>query len=188
MNIAIFGGSFDPLHIGHEMIINKLSHLEYINKLIVVPTYLNPFKKSYLINPKDRYEILTHMYDVNPEILISDFEIKRNEATPSIITVEHFKSLYKAKKIYLVIGADNLKSLHLWDSFEKLKTLVEFIVVNRDGYEVKNDIIQFKTINMNIDISSTSLRDTLDIKYIPKKIQQKVNDIWNKESTKSKKY
>ncbi|BFU77915.1 nicotinate (nicotinamide) nucleotide adenylyltransferase [Arcobacter sp. 15-2] len=181
MNIAIFGGSFDPVHIGHEMIINKLSHLSYINKLIVVPTYLNPFKKKYLIDPEDRFKILDHMYRKNKNILISDFEINRNESTPSIITVEHFKSLYNPKKIYLVIGSDNLRTLHLWDNFEKLNKLVEFIVVNRDGYEVKNDIIQFKTINMNINISSSSLRDKLDIKYIPKKIQKKVTDIWNKE-------
>ena len=181
MNIAIFGGSFDPVHIGHEKIINELSKISYIHKLIVVPTYLNPFKKRYHLHPTDRFEILEHMYDVNPNILISDFEINREEATPSIITVEHYKEYYKPKKIYLIIGSDNLKNIHLWNEFDKLNELVEFIVVNRDGYEVKNDIIQFKTINMNINISSSSLRDKLDIKYIPKKIQKKVTDIWNKE-------
>jgi nicotinate-nucleotide adenylyltransferase len=181
LNIAIYGGSFDPVHIGHEMIINVLSRISYIDKLIVVPTYLNPFKKYYLLHPQDRFDILTHMCETNPEVLISDFEIKRNEATPSILTVEHYKKKYNPTKIYLIIGADNLQTLPLWDNFEKLNQLVEFIVVSRDGYEVKNDIIQFKTINMNINISSTSLRDKLDLNYIPKKIQQKVNDIWNKE-------
>ena len=181
MNIAIFGGSFDPVHIGHEMIINELSHLTYIDKLIVVPTYLNPFKQKYRIKPQDRFDILQHMYSKNPDITISDFEINRGEPTPSIITVEHFKKKYEPEHIYLIIGADNLKTLHLWDNFEKLNELVEFIVINRDGYEVKNDIIQFKTINMNINISSSKLREKLDIQYIPKKIQQKVTNIWNKE-------
>ena len=181
MNIAIFGGSFDPVHIGHEMIINKLSHLLYIDTLIVVPTYLNPFKKKYLIKPVDRFKILHHMCAANSNILISDFEIKRNEATPSIITVEHYKKIYKPNKIYFVIGSDNLQTLHLWDNFDKLNELVEFIVFNRDGYEAKNDIIQFKPIHMNINISSSSLREKLDLNYIPKKIQKKVNDIWNKE-------
>jgi nicotinate-nucleotide adenylyltransferase len=181
LNIAIFGGSFDPVHIGHEMIINELSHLTYINKLIVVPTYLNPFKQKYHIKPQDRFDILKHMYEQNPDILISDFEINRDEATPSIITVEHFKKVYEPKNIYLIIGADNLKTLHLWDHFDKLKELVEFIVINREGYDVKNDIIQFKTINLNINISSSTLREKFDIQYIPKKIQQKVTNIWNKE-------
>ena len=181
MNIAIYGGSFDPIHIGHEMIINKLSLINYIDKLIVVPAYLNPFKQKYLLHPVDRFNILTDLFGLNSDILISDFEIQRKVSTPSILTVEHYIKLYNPTKIYLIIGADNLKTLHLWDNFEKLNQLVEFIVVSRDGYEVKNDTIQFKTMNMNINISSTSLRDKLDLKYIPKKIQEKVNDIWNKE-------
>ena len=185
MNIAIFGGSFDPIHIGHEKIINELSRIDYIHKLIVVPTYLNPFKKKYHINPESRFEILNQMYDINENILISDFEVKRKEATPSIITVEHFKKNFKPKKIFLIIGSDNLKTLHLWNQFNKLNKLVEFIVINRDGYEVKNDIIQFITIDININISSSELRNKLDIKYIPKKIQKKVTDIWNKELKKS---
>jgi len=184
LNIAIFGGSFDPVHIGHEMIINKLSHLTSINKLIVVPTYLNPFKKKYLLHPTQRFEILEHMYNSNPKILISDFEVNREESSTSITTVKYFKERYKAKKIFFVIGADNLKTLHLWNSFDELKEIVEFIVITRDGYEVKNDIIRFKTIDMNINISSSSLRDKFNIKYIPKKIQQKVSDIWNNELNK----
>lgn len=185
MNIAIFGGSFDPVHIGHEMIINQLSHMPTIDTLIVVPTYLNPFKKKYLIKPEDRFKILHHMCAANSNILISDFEIKRNKPTPSILTVEHYKNLYNPKKIYFVIGSDNLQTLHLWDNFEKLNELVEFIVFNREGYEPKNDIIQFKPINMNINISSSSLREKLDLKYIPKKIQKEVTDIWKKELKKS---
>jgi nicotinate-nucleotide adenylyltransferase len=181
LNIAIYGGSFDPVHIGHEMIINKLTQINYIDKLIVVPTYINPFKKKYLLHPLDRFDILTDLFGLNSDILISNFEIQRKVPTPSILTVEYFIKIYNPKKIYLIIGADNLKTLHLWNNFEKLNQLVEFIVVSRDGYEVKNDIIQFKTIYMNINISSTSLRDKLELKYIPKKIQQKVNDIWNKE-------
>tara|TARA_B110000046_G_C12881599_1_gene350357 strand:+ start:153 stop:710 length:558 start_codon:yes stop_codon:yes gene_type:complete len=181
LNIAIYGGSFDPVHIGHEMIINKLSLINYIDKLIVVPAYLNPFKQKYLLHPQDRFDILTDLFGLNSDILISDFEIQRKVSTPSILTVEHYIKLYNPTKIYLIIGADNLKTLHLWDNFKKLNQLVEFIVVSRDGYEVKNDTIQFKTMNMNINISSTSLRDKLDLKYIPKKIQEKVNDIWNKE-------
>ncbi len=181
MNIAIFGGSFDPIHIGHEKIINELSQLSYIDKLIVVPTYLNPFKKKYHLQPVHRLEILQDMYDSHRNIIISDFEIKREKATPSILTVEYYKKRYKPKKIYLVIGSDNLQDIHLWKDFDRLKELVKFIVIKRDGYEVKNDIIQFKTINMNIAISSSSLRDELDMQYIPKKIQKKVSHIWNKE-------
>ncbi|RLA76044.1 MAG: hypothetical protein DRG78_19755, partial [Epsilonproteobacteria bacterium] len=64
----------------------------------------------------------------------------------------------------------------------ELNKLVKFIVISRDGYEVKNDIIQFINVKMDIKISSTVLRKEFDLKYIPKKIQQKVKQLWKKES------
>jgi len=182
MNIAIFGGSFDPPHIAHEKIVHKvLKKVDDIDRLIIVPTYLNPFKEEYHLSPKQRYKLVKKLFKEEKNISVSSFEINQNEAVPSIKTVKHFKKLYKTKKIYLIIGSDNLETLHLWHKFEKLKSLVEFIVISREGYEVKNDIIQFINIKMKIDISSTSLKENLRLEYIPKKIKHKVNKIWKKE-------
>jgi nicotinate-nucleotide adenylyltransferase len=180
MSIAIFGGSFDPVHIGHEQIVYKVLQNITIDKLIIVPTYLNPFKNEFHLNPKDRFNLLYNLFD-NDKIEISKFEIEQRKAVPSIQTVKYFQKQYPLEDIYLIIGADNLESLHLWHKFQELKNLVKFIVISRDGYEVKNDIIQFINIKMDIDISSTTLREDLKLKYIPKKIQQKVNQIWKNE-------
>lgn len=181
MNIAIFGGSFDPPHIGHETIVYKVLDIQIIDKLLIVPTYLNPFKNEYHLNPQDRFELLNNLFS-NDKIEISKFEINQNRAVPSIETIEHFKRVYTPHNIYLVIGADNLKSIHLWNNFERLNKLVKFIVISRDGYEVKDDIIQFINIKMDINISSSTLRKKFDLKYIPEKIQQKVKQLWKKES------
>jgi len=181
MNIAIFGGSFDPPHIGHEKIAYQVLDIVDIDKLIVVPTYLNPFKNKFHLEPFERFELLDNLFN-SDKIEISKFEINQNRAVASIETIEHFKRIYKPHNIYLIIGADNLKSIHLWNNFEKLNQLVKFIVISRDGYEVKDDIIQFINIKMDIKISSTTLREKFDLKYIPKKIQQKVKQLWKKES------
>ncbi|MEA3352794.1 MAG: nicotinate (nicotinamide) nucleotide adenylyltransferase [Campylobacterota bacterium] len=181
MNIAIYGGSFDPPHIGHEAICYKVFDVLDIDKLIVVPTYLNPFKKSYHLMPKQRLELLSILFEDDENILVDDFEIKQNKATPSIETVSYLKSIYKPDNIYLIMGADNLEKLHLWKDFEKLKQLVTFVVITRQGYEVKNDIIRFISIDMDISVSSTSLREELRSEFIPKKILNKVKEIWNKE-------
>lgn len=181
MNIAIFGGSFDPPHIAHETIVSEVIENINVDRLFVVPTYLSPFKDRYHLEPKERFELLETLFDEDKKIEVCDFEIQQNRAVPTIETVKYLNEKYTPKKIYLVIGADNLKSLHLWDNFEQLQKLVKFIVIFREGYEVKNDIIQFNTINMDIDISSTCLRENFDIKYIPKKIQHKVQNIWKKD-------
>jgi len=181
VNIAIFGGSFDPPHIAHENIVNEVIENINADKLFVVPTYLSPFKDKYHLEPKERFELLTTLFEEDKKVEVIDFEIKQNRAVPTIETVKYLNETYNPKNIYLVIGADNLQTLHLWNDFEQLQELVKFIVISREGYEVKNDIIHFKAINMDIDISSTFLRDNFDLKYIPKKIQQKVKNIWKKD-------
>ena len=181
MNIALFGGSFDPPHIGHEKIVHKALDTLDIGKLVVVPAFLNPFKIKSHFSPKDRLELIKDLFDDEKKVKISNFEVEQNKATPSIETVKYLKEKYNPKIIYLIIGADNIKSLHLWQDFDKLNQLVTFVTISRYGYEEKNDIIQFINIKLDINISSTTLREDLDLKYIPKKIEQKVKQLWKKE-------
>jgi nicotinate-nucleotide adenylyltransferase len=185
MNLAIFGGSFDPPHIGHEQIVYKVLGNIRIDKFIIVPTFLNPFKNKYHLEPQDRFELLNQLFNEDIKVEVSDFEVKQNKAVQSIETINYYKEKYKPNKIYLILGADNLEKLPLWDDFKTLNSLVTFIIISRDGYEEKNDIIQFINIKMDIKISSTKLRNNLDLKYIPLKIQQKVKQIWKKEFNES---
>ncbi|MGM0519255.1 MAG: nicotinate (nicotinamide) nucleotide adenylyltransferase [Campylobacterota bacterium] len=171
MNLAIFGGSFDPVHIAHEQIVYKAIDSFDIDKLEIVPTYLNPFKSSYDLSPKKRYELLVKTFYANDKIDICDFEIKQNRKVPSIKTVLYLKKLYNPSKIYLIIGEDNLENLDKWYKIDELKELVEFIIVTRPGYnlDINKD---FKVLNVNIDISSTKLRDNINLDFIPEKIKE----------------
>lgn len=182
MNIAIFGGSFDPPHIGHEKIVHKLIDTLDIDRFFIVPTFLNPFKDKSHFTPQQRYNLVEELFFDIPKIEVLDYELKQEKPTASIQTVRYLKGKFNPSKIYLVIGADNIAKLHLWSEFDSLKELVEFVVISRDGYEAKNDIIQFKSIKLNVDVSSTNIRDRKDIQNIPSKIKQKVQNIWNKES------
>jgi len=177
VNIAIFGGSFDPPHIGHETIINRSLEVLDIDKLFVIPAFLNPFKQKYHFSPKDRFNLLKQLFK-NKQVEVLDYEIKQNNPTPTINTVKHIISTINPNNIYLIIGADNLSSIHLWQDFEQLKDLVSFIVISRDQKSLKNDIIQFKIINIDIKISSTELRQSRNLNFIPKKIQKKVQELW----------
>jgi len=82
---------------------------------------------------------------------------------------------------YLIVGADNLKNIHLWYNIDKLKDLVEFVVISRDKYPLKSNYINIKTISLNTDISSSKLREKMELKYIPKQIQNKVKKLWKIE-------
>ena len=171
MNIAIFGGSFDPIHIGHIEIVKSALRVLDIDKLIVVPTFLNPFKESFLAQPKVRLNWLKEVFEGEEKVKVSDFEIKQNRPTASIVTVKYFKKRLNPKKIYLIIGADNLSLLHKWKDFRELKEIVEFVIVTRERFEIPKG---YKKLVVDIDISSSELRANIDKKFLPNSISYEI--------------
>ncbi|MFW3355418.1 nicotinate (nicotinamide) nucleotide adenylyltransferase [Aliarcobacter butzleri] len=173
MKIAIFGGSFDPIHIAHKAIVKRaLEELE-IDKLIIVPTYLNPFKSSFYLEPKVRFELLKKVFEKVEKVEISDYEINQEKLSYSFNTVNYLKDLYKASKIYFILGQDNVENLDKWYKIEELKKMVEFVIATRSGYK-SDKLKDFKTLNIDIDVSSTLLRTQIDTKYIPKEIKEDI--------------
>lgn len=160
MKIALFGGSFDPPHLGHEAVIkNALQSLE-IDKLIIMPTFINPFKSRVGASEILRYSWVSTLWGDLERVEICDFEIAQKRPVPSIESVLHLQKLYKPSKFYLIIGADHLNSLSKWHEFKKLSEIVEFVVAKRDEIAVPP---HFKTLDTHKDISSSFIRDSLNV-------------------------
>ena len=173
LTIALFGGSFDPPHIGHKAIVNALKELDYIDKTIVMPTYLNPFKSSFSAPAELRLKWLKEIFKESQKVEVSDYEVTKNRAVPSLESVEYL--LKKYKKIYLVIGADNLASLELWTNYEKLKEKVTFLVASRDNIIIDDHFIQLK---INKDVSSTELRNKIDQTKLPTECAEQIKKFY----------
>jgi len=152
--IALFGGSFDPLHDGHIAIIKALNGFLDIDKTIVLPTFLNPFKSASHASAEQRFNALHVEFRDIKNVEISDYEIKQKTKVASIKSVKHFLKTYK--KIYLVIGADNLVTLHKWQDYKELKNIVTFIVVTRDNIKIPKEYI---SLHVEQNISSTQIRN-----------------------------
>ncbi len=182
MDIAVFGGSFDPPHIGHQKIVELVLVELPIEKLFVVPTYLNPFKSHFHLEPSERFDLLKELFEENKKVEICDYEIKKKEKIPTFETISFLKASYNIGKIYLIIGADNLKNIHLWYNFSELKELVSFVVVTRDDILLENEYLDtFTVLNLEEKVSSTDLRININLDLIPIKLKEKVKQIWNKE-------
>lgn len=181
MKIGIFGGSFDPPHVGHEAIVNEALKELDIDKLIVVPTFLSPFKHEFFLPPATRLELLTKLFLKDVKIEVSDYEVNQNRSVYSIETVEHFQKHYSCEKIYLIIGEDNLEKLHLWSEFERLNDMVEFVVATRETQN-NNPLLypNFKRLPIDVDVSSTSIKQDLDFNAIPNVIQNDLKTIIQK--------
>ncbi len=143
-----------------------------------MPTYLNPFKSGFFAPPFKRLEWIKDMTKGIEKIRISSFEIDRESPTPSIVTVGHFKEKIAPKKIYFLIGADNLSSLHKWEGYERLKEDVEFVVATRDGFGIPSG---YKLLEIDVPISSTEIRNIPIPDMIPKKIADDVVRFYKKD-------
>ncbi|WP_419763782.1 MAG: nicotinate (nicotinamide) nucleotide adenylyltransferase [Arcobacter sp.] len=178
MQIAIFGGSFDPIHIAHETIVNEALKTLDLDLIILVPTFLNPQKIKSHLTPNERLFLLSENFQDDEKILISDYEIKQNRPVYSIETINYLKEYYKPKKTYLIIGADNYEKLDTWHHTEDILSKVELVVVTRNGF--CNDFYDnIQTLNVDINISSTQLRDSLDLNFVPNKIKEDVKKFWH---------
>ena len=169
MNVALFGGSFDPPHIGHIEIVNRVKQLAFIDKVVVMPTFLNPFKESFSAPPELRLMWLKKLFTNDKRVEVSDFEIQKSQKVPTYTTVLELKKRYS--KIYLVIGSDNLESLSRWHMHEKLLQEVELIVITRKPHHIDGD---YTTIEIDIPVSSTQLRTNMDKSLLPQAVAEEI--------------
>ena len=154
--IALFGGSFDPPHLGHFTIVEELLKLKFLDGVVVMPTFLNPFKNDSFAPAHLRLSWLKEIFFEFNDVIVSDYEVSQDIKVPTIQTVEYLLESYA--KIYLVIGADNLAHLSTWHDFKKLQTKVTFIVATRNDTEIPESYIRLK---IDVNTSSTSLRKSL---------------------------
>lgn len=170
--IALFGGSFDPPHFGHKEIVKAFLNVIEVDKLIVIPTFLNPFKSSFYFLPTQRLEMTKEMFASFTSVIISDFEIKKGKATPTATTLAHFQKQYHVKQI--IIGADNLLSIDKWYNFEIINEQVEWVIATRVGYKIDTSMLRaFKILEIDADISSTAIRN----KMTKDNAQMSINEI-----------
>jgi len=174
--VAIFGGSFDPPHIGHQRIVELAMQSLDIDKLLVVPAYLNPFKTSSLASAEDRLEWCHMLFDDIPDVIVEDYEIKQGKSTTTSESIKHFNIVYDVK--YLIIGSDNLSTLTKWHNFEWLNSHIIWVVITRDKHPLNLDFLRkWKILTLDIAVSSTDIRTAKDLRYVDKKIQHSVKEI-----------
>jgi len=156
--VALFGGSFDPPHFGHKAVVEEALKVLDIDKLIVVPTFLNPFKTSSLHTAQERFKMSVEMFECFPKVEVNRYEIEENQTTPTAQTVQFFQKQYDVK--YIIIGADNLDSIERWYNFKWLDNELTWVIASRRGYELfSNKLRDFKILDVDADISSTEIRN-----------------------------
>ena len=167
MRIAIYGGSFNPMHIGHEKIVDYVLKNLDMDKIIIIPVGIPSHRENNLEQSDTRLKICKEIFKENKKIEVSDIEIKSEGKSYTYDTLLKLIDLYgENNEFFEIIGEDSLKSLKTWKNYEELLKICKFIVFRRKddkNIQIDEEFLNNKNIiileNEYYDISSTEIRN-----------------------------
>jgi nicotinate-nucleotide adenylyltransferase len=181
MAIGIFGGSFDPIHIGHLITTRYVLEKRNLEKIIFIPSYISPLKQNTQATANEhRLNMVKLAIDSIPSFEVCDFELKKESVSYTIETIEELKKSYT--DIELIIGYDNLLVFEKWFRPDDITKAVNVLVMQREVDFLPQERNRFfdKIILIetpSIEISATEIRDRVKNKLpIDFLVPQKVKD------------
>lgn len=133
----MYGGTFDPVHVGHLEIARRVSQLFEIEKVLFIPAQMAPHKVGRPVTqPIHRYAMLALATQNDPGLSVSTFELDAADRRYTVNTVEHFQQeLDNSTELFFIMGSDSWSEITTWWEWERLLTMTNNIIVTRPGFE-----------------------------------------------------
>jgi nicotinate-nucleotide adenylyltransferase len=134
MKLGLFGGSFDPVHLGHLLVAQAAVEELGLDRLFFIPAAQSPFKAKNQIAPAEiRLQLLRLALAGKTNCEIDDQEIRRGGISYSVETLRDYAKRFPGAQLFYLIGADNISKLNEWREASELAKLAEFVAVPRPG-------------------------------------------------------
>lgn len=160
-SIGLFGGTFDPIHIGHLITAQSVLELRHLSKIIFMPTFVSPLKIDYhSASSADRAKMVELAIESYPYFELSRYEIEKHKISYTIDTLEYLKKKYA--NIELIIGYDNYVIFNKWKSSDLILQLAKVIVLNRNVKNIEPNNFDERFIFVDsptIEVNSTEIRE-----------------------------
>ncbi len=173
MNIGLFFGSFNPVHIGHLIIASHILNTTNLQKIWFVVSPQNPFKESKtLLNEYDRLHLLRQATEADDRLRVSDVEFALPKPSYTAVTLAHLTEKHPNYSFHVIMGGDSFQNLHNWKNAEYITNHFPIIVYNRPGFEINNSLYANVTIADAplLEISATAVRQMIkekkSVKYL----------------------
>lgn len=171
--LGIFGGTFDPIHMGHLLVAEMARQECDLDKVLFIPAANPPHKSDKHVSPPNyRFEMTELAIKSNPYFQISDIELKRQGKSYTIDTLKYLRKIYSEEcEFWMIVGGDSFRELDTWRNAKELIKLCNFAVYMRPHVSIDTCKIQAEKIHGQansrvlfveapmIDISSTDIRD-----------------------------
>ncbi len=167
--IALYGGTFDPVHLGHLAVARTISQIFEIDELLFVPAWIAPHKRSRDVTPAlHRYAMLALATQQDASLRISSFELESPGRSYTVETLAHFEAeLGESAELFFVMGADSWSEIQTWKEWHRLLTMANHIVITRPGYELELSGIDAEVAGRIVDLrKGLTARPTINGKQI----------------------
>lgn len=139
--IGIFGGTFNPIHLGHVRAALKVQEVFSLDKVLLIPSYIPPHKGvPDIASPFHRMRMVGLAVAPYPRIVPSSVEIQAKGKSYSILTLEKLKGHYPDSSMFFILGVDAFLEIDTWRDHEKVLEQCHFIVISRPGYKLEDAI------------------------------------------------
>jgi nicotinate-nucleotide adenylyltransferase len=164
MRIGLYFGTFNPIHIGHLIIANHMAEFSDLDEIWLIVTPHNPHKqKSTLLDDHHRLYMVQLAVDDYPKLKASEVEFKLAQPNYTVHTLSHLTDKYPQHQFSLIMGEDNLYSLHKWKNYEQILANHAIYIYPRifnkhtETIKIESENI-FKIDAPIIELSSTAIR------------------------------
>ncbi len=182
MRIGLYGGTFDPIHVGHLIVIENAINFMKLDKVIILPSSNPPHKKhKKKTDTNIRVEMVSEAIRDNDKIVLSTFESTDDKVRYTHETIRCFKKFFKDDDIFYIMGEDSFLTIDTWRNYDDILD-ENIIVFTRSNIDEDSELVEkvelikkdnpniFLINNLNINISSTLIRNlvknNLSIKYL----------------------
>lgn len=190
--IGIFGGGFDPPHVGHRIVAMDLVDALELDRLLVVPAARPPHRTTAW-PAEARLAFVRTAFAGDPRIEVSDLELSRAGPSYTVDTLEQVRAAHPDARLFLVVGRDQYEGFGAWHRPERITELAELVVMRRDGRAPReNGKYPYRRVDVTrVDLSSTEIRDRLaegrSVRYlVPEAIHDAVRGTWKERETKER--
>ncbi|NBS06937.1 MAG: nicotinate (nicotinamide) nucleotide adenylyltransferase [Verrucomicrobia bacterium] len=178
--IGLFGGSFDPFHLGHFLIARLAKEKFRLDEVVYLPCARSPLKSSQPIAPSlERLQWLKTGLAGEKWARVSSWEIMRPGLSYSVDTALCWRLKHPGAQLFWIMGSDQWKVLHQWKDHKKLSRIVHFLVFPRPNPPRPRTAVKMSVLPERFDISSTQIRQRLKQKLsirgmVPPEIEKRI--------------
>jgi len=183
--IGVFGGAFDPPHIGHLVAAQDVIEGLDLDLLLIIPSARPPHRDAVL-GAEERVSLARTAFGDDTRIEVSDIELCRPGPSWTVDTLVEIRKRWTPDELLLVVGVDQYRSFDSWRAPERILEMADLAVMPRDG-ELPREDPRFPFVPApvtRVDVSSTRVRDRLSegltVRYlVPGSIRERLEEIWS---------